>query len=73
MLFTILGVVCKMASTLLHEIFVEQERDFTQLSCIAAVIISSSFHKQAPLSRIDATHTESRPSVPTMLHANESN
>jgi len=48
-LFTVLGIVCKMASTLLNEIFVEPERDLARLSCIAAVIISSSFYKQAPL------------------------
>jgi GDP-mannose transporter len=47
-LFTVLGIVCKMASTLLNEIFVEPERDLARLSCIAAVIISSSFYKQAP-------------------------
>ena len=48
-LFTVLGIVCKMASTLLNEIFVEPERDLARLSCIAAVIVSSSFYKQAPL------------------------
>ena len=48
-LFTVLGIVCKMASTLLNEIFVEPERDLGRLACIAAVIISSSFYKQAPL------------------------
>jgi solute carrier family 35 len=48
-LFTVLGIVCKMASTLLNEIFVEPERDLARLACIAAVIISSSFYKQAPL------------------------
>jgi len=48
-LFTVLGIVCKMASTLLNEIFVEPERDLARLSCITAVIISSSFYKQAPL------------------------
>ena len=47
--YTILGIVCKMASTLLNEIFVEPERDLPRLSCVAAVIISSSFYKQAPL------------------------
>ena len=48
-LFTVLGIVCKMASTLLNEIFVEPERDLGRIACIAAVIISSSFYKQAPL------------------------
>ena len=48
-LFTVLGIVCKMASTLLNEIFVEPERDLARLSCITAVIVSSSFYKQAPL------------------------
>ena len=48
-LFTVLGIVCKMVSSLLNEIFVEPERDLARLSCIAAVIISSSFYKQAPL------------------------
>ena len=46
--FTVLGIVCKMASTLLNEIFVEPERDLARLTCIVTVIISSSFYKQAP-------------------------
>ena len=48
-LCTVLDVVCKMASTLLNEIFVQPERDWARLSCMAAVIISSSFYTQAPL------------------------
>ena len=48
-LFTILGIVCKMASTLLNEAFIEPERDPLRLSCVAAVILSSSLYKQAPL------------------------
>lgn len=48
-LFTVIGIVCKMASTFLNEIFVEPERDLARLLCIVAVIISSSFYKQAPL------------------------
>jgi GDP-mannose transporter len=47
--FTVLGIVCKMASTLLNEVFVEPEQDFIRLSCIAAVIVSSSFYRQAPV------------------------
>lgn len=47
--FTILGIVCKMVSTLLNEIFVEPERDPWRLVCIATVIVSSSFYRQAPL------------------------
>ena len=48
-LFTVLGIVCKMGSMLLNEIFVESERDLTRLLCIIAVIVSSSFYKQAPI------------------------
>ena len=51
-MFTILGIVSKMASTLLNEIFVEPERDSSRLFCIAAVIFSSSFYRQAPLRRV---------------------
>lgn len=47
-MFTILGILCKMGSTLLNEIIVDPERDVARLSCVAAVIISSSFYKQAP-------------------------
>ena len=46
--FTVLGISCKMASTLLNEVFVEPERDFFRLSCIAAVILCSSAYRQAP-------------------------
>ena len=49
--FTIMGIICKMASTLLNEIFVEPERDLPRLLSLAAVIVSSSFYKQAPLKR----------------------
>lgn len=51
-MFTILGIVSKMASTLLNEIFVEPERDLSRLFCIAGVIFSSSFYGQAPLKNV---------------------
>lgn len=47
--FTVLGIICKMASTLLNELFVEPEGDVFRLLCIAAVILSSAFYRQAPL------------------------
>ena len=50
--FTILGIVCKMASTMLNEIFIEPEQDLVRLSCIVAVIISSAYYKQAPLKKV---------------------
>ena len=50
--FTVVGIVCKMASTLLNEIFIEPEQDLVRLSCIGAVIISSAYYKQAPLKKV---------------------
>ena len=47
--FTVLGISCKMASTLLNEVFVEPERNFSCLMCITAVILCSSVYRQAPL------------------------
>jgi len=46
--FSILGIICKMASALLNEIFVSRESNRFSLLCIAGVIMSSSFFKQAP-------------------------
>lgn len=46
--FTVLGILCKMVSMLLNEMFVESEQDLKRLLCIVIVIISSSFYKQAP-------------------------
>ena len=47
--FTILGITCKMGSTLLNELFVQPERDFARLSCVFGIIIFSAFYRQAPL------------------------
>lgn len=58
-LFTVLGIVCKMASMLLNELFVEPEKDSARLLCVGAVIVCSSFYKQAPLkSRASVTTVE---------------
>lgn len=47
--FTVLGIVCKMASSFLNEIFIEPERDLARLLCVVGVIVSSACYKQAPL------------------------
>jgi len=47
--FTILGVVCKMASIFMNEVFIEPENNLFRLSCIVAVVISSAMYRQAPL------------------------
>mmetsp|Transcript_11855 Transcript_11855/g.45923 ORF Transcript_11855/g.45923 Transcript_11855/m.45923 type:complete len:398 (-) Transcript_11855:830-2023(-) len=46
--FTVLGIVCKMGSSLLNEIFVAPETNRVNLLCILGVVLSSSFYKQAP-------------------------
>lgn len=48
-LFTVLGIACKMASTMLNEVFVQPERDGKRLACVGAVIVSSAFYRQAPI------------------------
>lgn len=48
-MFTILGIVCKMGSTFLNEMFVEPEKDLVRLSCVCAIIVSSACYRQAPL------------------------
>ena len=47
--FTMLGILCKMASALLNEIFVAREPNRWSLLCISMVIVSSSFYEQAPI------------------------
>lgn len=47
--FTVLGIVCKMASSLLNELFVEPENSLYSLACILCSILSSSMYRQAPL------------------------
>jgi|TARA_B110000967_G_C18838673_1_gene538164 solute carrier family 35 protein len=50
--FTVLGIFCKMASSLLNELFVEKERHWVTFGCILLSITCSAFYKQAP-ERID--------------------
>lgn len=47
--FTILGIMCKMASSLLNEIFIESEKSIYSLACIFFSILSSAMYRQAPL------------------------
>ncbi len=47
--FTVLGILCKMGSTLLNEILIEPEQDPNCLLCVIAVIISGAFYSQAPM------------------------
>lgn len=47
--FTILGIVCKMASAFLNELFVEAEDSVYSFACIFLSIISSSMYRQAPI------------------------
>ncbi len=47
--FSVLGVVCKMGSAALNEIFVSKETNKLSLVCISGVIISSSMFQQSPL------------------------
>ena len=47
--FTVLGIVCKMASSLLNELFAVPENSFTSMSCIFSAILCSSVYRQAPL------------------------
>jgi len=58
--FTVMGIVCKMGSSLLNEIFVSPEPNRASLLCIFGVIISSSFFKQAPLRDLKELPTSSR-------------
>jgi len=46
--FTVLGIVCKMASSILNEIFVAAEGNKFSLLCLAGVIMCSAFYRQAP-------------------------
>ena len=47
--FTVMGILCKMASSLLNEVFVESEKSVWSLACIFAAILSSACYRQAPL------------------------
>jgi len=61
--FTILGIFCKMASSLLNELFVERERHWLTFACMTIFITCSAFYKQAPervainRSRLDIPNT----------------
>ncbi len=57
--FTVLGIVCKMGSAALNEVFVSREEYPATLVCIAAVIVCSAFYKQAP--EQDSRSRDSRP------------
>lgn len=46
--FTILGIICKMASSLLNEAFVESEKNAYSLVFIFFSILSSALYRQAP-------------------------
>jgi len=50
--FSILGIICKMASAILNEIFVSREANRMILLLIVGVIISSSLFQQAPLRQV---------------------
>ena len=50
-LFTVLGILCKMASCLLNELFVEQEKNPLSLVCIFSAIVCSASYRPAPLRR----------------------
>ncbi len=47
--FTLIGIICKMASIILNEYFVEPENSFTTLFAVFSAILCSSLYKQAPL------------------------
>lgn len=51
--FSILGIVCKMGSAFLNEIFVSKEANQLSLVCIAGVVMSSSIFQQAPLREVN--------------------
>lgn len=46
--FAVLGVVCKMGSIILNELFVDPERDLFRLLVVVGVIVCSSQYSQAP-------------------------
>ena len=47
--FTVLGIVCKMASSLLNELLVEPEKSLHSSLCIVSAILCSSLYQQSPL------------------------
>lgn len=47
--FTVLGILCKMASALLNEVFVSPEPNRLSLLCLIGVVVISSFFRQADL------------------------
>lgn len=47
--FTVFGIVCKMASSLLNDLVVEPEKSVYSSLCIASSIFCSSLYKQSPL------------------------
>ena len=51
--FTVVGIMCKMASSVLNEIFVAQEKHKSTLVCLAGVIVSSALYKPAPMRQLD--------------------
>ncbi len=55
--FSILGIVCKILSAFLNEVFVSKEKSKTSLVCLLAVICSSACYKQAPLRRANVNKT----------------
>ena len=63
--FTVLGIVCKMASSFLNELFVEPENSLHSLTCILCCILSSSIYRQAPL-RVARSEILPRASAPKM-------
>jgi GDP-mannose transporter len=46
--FTVLGISCKMASSLLNELFVDRERHWMTFVCMVISITCSAFYRQAP-------------------------
>lgn len=50
-LFTVLGILCKMASCLLNELFVEREKNPWSLAFIFSAILCSASYRPAPLRR----------------------
>jgi len=56
--FTVLGIFCKMASSLLNELFVERETHWVTFVCMMISVTCSAFYKQAPV-RVDVSPSQS--------------
>ena len=61
--FTVVGIVCKIASAVLNEILVDQEKNRATLVCLAGVIVSSALYRPAPMRHQD-------PGIPTSTKLN---